>query len=394
MILSERSKKVQGSPTLALAAKAIELKDKGVDVVSLSVGEPDWQSFEPCKLAGVEAINSGKTRYTTASGTATLKQALVDKYKKRFGFDLSAGNIVVTPGAKYAIQQAFWNILNPGEKVGIFVPFWASYTTMVEIADGQPVLIDLNKDFSLNSENLKKALDGGLKILLINSPNNPSGEVFDKKDYQELSKVLKDYPDVQIVLDDIYAELYWGGEEQCPHLFDTAPELKSRTLVISGASKVFSMTGWRIGWAMGEESIIKAISKHQSQTTGCPTSVSQEATLAGFSPEVDKLVQNSSKLLQERAEKGYKLLKDIPGVHLKMPQGAFYFWVNLSEILEKLKIDDREFSTQFLESKAVVVVPGTDFGQPGYVRMSFAVSEQVFSEGVKRLKLFLEEALN
>jgi len=391
MRLSERSKKVKGSPTLALAAKAIELKSKGVDVVSLSVGEPDWQTFDACKKAGLDAITSGKTTYTPASGTANLKKAISEDFEKRFNFGYDAKNVIVTPGAKYAIQQAFWNMLNPGDKVGIFVPFWASYTTMVEIADGEPVLIDLNDDFSINTEGLEKALTSGVKVLLINSPNNPSGEVFQKSDYKAIADLLKKYPDVQVVLDDIYSELYWGSDEPCPHLFDISPELKERALVISGASKVYSMTGWRIGWAVGPEPMIKALSRHQSQTTGCPPSISQEATAVGFSADVKAQIKSSVALLKKRSDIGYELLKGIDGVTLKKPEGAFYFWVNLSEVLKKSNMTDPEFCGQLLETKAVVVVPGSDFGQPGFVRMSFAVSEETFKEGVERLKSFISE---
>ncbi len=393
MRLSDRSKKVKGSPTLALAAKAIELKSKGVDVVSLSVGEPDWQTFESCKLAGIKAIEDGKTRYTSASGTAGLKSAIVEDFNKRFGFNYSSNNVIVTPGAKYAIQQSFWNLINPGDKVGIFIPFWASYTTMVEIAGGEPVLIPLNDDFSVNQDALEKALDDGVKVLLINSPNNPSGEVFKTSDYETLSKSLNKHSEVQVLLDDIYSELYWGDEVTkgaCPHLFDVAPELKSRSIVVSGASKVFSMTGWRIGWAIAEESAIKALSRHQSQTTGCPPSVSQEAVLSGFSSHVKSEIKSSIGILKKRAKIGYDLLTQIKGLSLKKPEGAFYFWVNLSEILEQKNMTDSEFCAQFLESKACVLVPGSDFGQNGYVRMSFAVSEQTFEEGVNRLKSFLE----
>ena len=389
MKLSERSKKVKGSPTLALAAKAIELKSKGVDVVSLSVGEPDWQTFEECKNGGIRAIQEGKTRYTTASGTIGLKKAIIEDFEERFGFGYDPKNIIVTPGAKYAIQQAFWSMINPGDKVGVFVPFWASYTTMIEIADGEPVLIPLNDDFSVNAEEIKKAIDAGIKILLINSPNNPSGEVFQKLDYEAITELLRQNSEVQVILDDIYSKLYWGSESKCPHLFDVAPQLKDRTVVISGASKVYSMTGWRIGWAIAEGPMVKALSRHQSQTTGCPSSISQEATEAGFSSKVKAQIKESVQILKRRAEKGYDLLQEIENVTLKRPEGAFYFWVNFSEVLKKTKLTDIEFCNQLLESKAVVIVPGSDFGQPGFARMSFAVSENTFKEAVDRLKSFI-----
>lgn len=390
MKLAKRSEAVKASPTLALAAKAIELKSKGVDVVSLSVGEPDWSTFELCKKAGIAAIEGGQTRYTPASGTASLKAAIVQSFSKRHGVDLNNKNVVVTPGAKYAIQQALWNMVNPGDKVGVFIPFWASYTTMIEIANGVPELISLNDDMSLSKKNLDKALSSGVKILLINSPNNPSGSSFSKKDYEVLVDCLKAYPDVQIILDDIYADLYWGEGEACPHLFDVAPDFFDRTLVINGASKAYAMTGWRIGWAVGGTDIIGAISRYQSQTTGCPNAMAQAATEAGLQ-NAGAEIKAAVEKLKARAELGYSLLSAIDGVSLEKPTGAFYFWVNLSGALERLGMNDSDFCNKLLESKAVVVVPGVEFGKPGFVRMSFAVSEEVFASGVDRIKEFLQE---
>lgn len=390
MKLAKRSESVKASPTLALAAKAIELKSKGVDVVSLSVGEPDWTTFEVCKKAGIAAVEAGMTKYTPASGTADLKSALVDRYSKRYGFKLENKNIAVTPGAKYAIQEAFWNLINPGDKVGVFIPFWASYTTMIEIANGVPELISLNEDLSLSKESLEKALKAGIKVLLINSPNNPSGSAFTKKDYELLIECLKDYPDVQIILDDIYADLYWGGEDVCPHLFDVDPSFFKRTIVINGASKAYAMTGWRIGWAIGGADIIGALSRYQSQTTGCPNAMAQAATAAGLRG-AEKDIEASVEKLKARAERGYGLLSEIEGVSLEKPTGAFYFWVNLSKILDSVNMTDSEFCDQLLEKKAVVVVPGVEFGRSGFARMSFAVSEEVFEQGVIRIKEFIKE---
>ncbi len=390
MRLSKRSDEIKDSPTLALAAKAIELKAKGVDVVSLSVGEPDWETFRVCTLAGLKAIADGKTKYTSSSGAVELKNALADKFSKRYGFKLSNKNIVITPGAKYAIQQALWGLLNPGDKVGIFVPFWASYTTMVKIANATSELIFLNADFSLSETNLKKALASGVKVLLINSPNNPSGHIFSKKDYKVLVDCLKLYPDVQIILDDIYADLYWGQESECPHLFDVDPSFFKRTVVINGASKAYSMTGWRIGWAIGGVDIIGAISRYQSQTTGCPNAMAQFATEAGVRGAQGD-IEKSVAILKARGEKGYNLLLSIKGVRLQKPKAAFYFWVNILDILEKFKMTDSEFCSRLLEKKAVVLVPGFEFGCAGFVRMSFAVSEDVFTKGVVRIKEFIKE---
>jgi aspartate aminotransferase len=262
---------------------------------------------------------------------------------------------------------------------------------MIEIAEGVPELISLNSDMSLNTEALESSLKAGVKILLINSPNNPSGASLTLEDYKKLAVLLKSFPDVQVILDDIYAELYWGTENQpCPHLFDVAPELFSRTVVVNGASKAYSMTGWRIGWAIGGQDIIGGLSRLQSQTTGCPNSIAQEATCAGIL-EGDSEIKTSVLKLKKRAELGFDLLSNIPGLKVTKPTGAFYFWVDLSELLEKWSLSDADFCSKLLESKAVVVVPGAEFGQPGFMRMSFAVSEEVFSEGVKRLADFIKE---
>lgn len=389
MRISSRSQNVKTSPTLALAAKAIELKEKGVKVVSLSVGEPDWETFPKCKEAGIKAIQENKTKYSAASGTNSLKKAVANKFKERFSKDVSSKNVVVTPGAKYAIQQALWTLTNPGDKVGIFVPFWASYTTMVEIAEGVPVLIPSGSSGELLSDEVEKAIQGGVKLFLINSPNNPSGFILQKKDYEALVNLMRKYPDVELIMDDIYSELYWGEESRCPHILDLAPDLFDRILCISGASKAFSMTGWRIGWAVGSENVIKGISKLQSQTTGCPSTVSQEATEAGLL-DADEDIKTAVVKLEKRADLGFKLLSEIEGVQVQKPESAFYFWLNLEVLLERFNLTDSEFCTKLLEQEAVVIVPGSDFGVSGYARLSFAVHEDTFAEGVRRLQSFIK----
>lgn len=392
MKLSKRSQDVKTSPTLALAAKAMGLKADGIDVVSLSVGEPDWQTLEPCKQAGLDAINEGYTRYTPASGAKDLKTALKDSFMKRHqSINVSEKNVIVTPGAKYGIQQALWSMIEPGDAVGIFVPFWASYTTMVEIASGKPVLINQNHDLSLNVENLEKSIvENKIKLLLVNSPNNPSGSVWEKADYEALKSVLEKHTDVQVIFDDIYQDLYWGESVKCPHFYDVASDMFDRSLMINGASKSFSMTGWRMGWAIGPEELIAAMGRHQSQTTGCPSSLAQKATQAGIL-KGDDLVAKNVKSLKVRAQKAYDLINAVPGLKTSLPLGAFYLWVDLRDFLAKANMSDYEFSNALLEKKAVVVVPGSDFGQDGFARLSFAVTEEVFSEGVKRITEFCSE---
>lgn len=390
MKLSIRSQGIPDSPTLALAAKAIQLKSQGVDVISLSVGEPDWSTLDPCVAAGQVAIKEGKTRYTPASGIKEIKEVLSERYNERYGFNSNTKNFIVTPGAKYGIQEALWCLVNPGDKVGVFSPYWPSYTTMIEIADGSPVTMDLNQDFSLNEDSLKQGLDQGVEVLMINSPNNPSGAILEKPDYEILAKSLESYPHVRLILDDIYQSLYWGKEKRCPHLFDHYPELFERSLVIDGASKAFAMTGWRLGWAFGDEQLISSMGKLQSQTTGCPSSIAQWATLAGLKESDNELLGLSQKL-KERADTAIEQLVVRDDFKVMSPEGAFYLWVDARAFLSKVGLSDQEFGARLLEKKAVVIVPGSNFGQEGFFRMSFAVKPEVLKEGISRIFEFCEE---
>lgn len=265
-MLSKRALKLKPSPTLALVAKAKELEKKGHDIISLTVGEPDWPTFEAASVAGIEAIQKGITKYTAAGGTVELRKSISERTKKDLNQDYSVQEIAVTGGAKFSIFAALQVLCDSGDEVLIPSPYWVSYPMMAELADATPRLVTCNEDvhFKLTAESLRKNLNENTKVFLFCSPSNPTGFIYSKEELKKLSEVLKDYPRVVIISDDIYHRLMFDGEYRAPHILDVAPELKSRTVLINGGSKAYSMTGWRIGWAIGPQKIIQAIADYAS----------------------------------------------------------------------------------------------------------------------------------
>lgn len=389
--LSQRAKNLKPSTTLELAAKAKSLQDEGKDILSLTVGEPDWPTVESAVAAGIKAIQSGQTKYTPAGGTASLKSAIAAQFKKDYGIEIKPGEVSVASGAKYSLFAAFQILLNDGDEVVMHSPFWVSYPEMVELcgAKALPVFLD---GISKNSEMQKafeKSFTAKTKMLLLNSPNNPSGMYLSKEDLKFIGQVLKKHPDVVVVSDDIYGYLTFDTF-RAPHLLDQYPELKDRTICISGASKTYSMTGWRIGWAIGPQKFIKVMADFQSQTTGCPSSIAQAAAEAAIKT-MDADLPETKRLLIERKNLFEKLLRQIPEISFESATGAFYIWLNVSTILKKMKWTSDEFCSNLLESKGVVVVPGQSFGQAEYIRLSFAVDEKTIQKSVERLQSFISE---
>lgn len=389
--LSERAKKLQPSTTLELAAKAKRLKDEGKDILSLTVGEPDWPTVESAVKAGVNAIQNGVTKYTPASGTLSLRTVIAQQYSKDYGIPCKPSEVSVASGAKYSLFAAFQILLNQGDEVVMHSPFWVSYPEMIELcgASAKPVFLDgIAKD-----EKMQKAFESSFnaktKMLLLNSPNNPSGLYLSDADIAFIGKVLKKNPNVVIVSDDIYGYLTFD-RFRAPHLLDQYPELKDRTISINGASKTYSMTGWRLGWAIGPEAFIKAMGDFQSQTTGCPSSIAQAAAEAAIK-NMDQDLPNIKKLLIERKNIFENLLSEIPEVSFVSATGAFYIWLNVGKILKQQNWDSDQFCAHLLESKGVVVVPGQSFGQADYIRLSFATDEKTIRKSVERLQNFISE---
>lgn len=396
-MLSKRMSQLKASPTLALAAKARELKAQGHDVISLTVGEPDWPTYGKAKQAGIAAINEDKTTYTPASGIAELRSAVAKLSSEQLGIPVKATDVTVGSGAKFIIYTAFAAVLDPGEEVIIPSPYWVSYPTMVELAGGVAKIVDCpeSNDFKLTAQQLKEAIGPKTKALLLNSPSNPTGAEYSKKELAELVAVLKENPQVLIISDDIYNQLSFTGEGLSPHILHVEPSLYDRCISINGMSKAYAMTGWRIGWAVGNEKIIKAMANFQSQTTGAPCSISQWASVTAIlhcKEEVAESLEN----LQERRKFFENLLSEIPGMEVFSPQGAFYLWVNVKAWMNKTYkstsiSNSTVLSDLLLDEAKLAVVPGIEFGMDGYLRLSFAASKKDLQTATDRLKEFYSQ---
>lgn len=394
-MISNRAKKLKPSPTLALAAKAKELASQGHDVISLSVGEPDWDTLECAKKAGIEAIQQGFSKYTPANGIPELRKAIAAQTSKDLGINYGADDVTVTTGGKFTIFSALQMVIDAGDEVIIPAPYWVSYPVMVELAGGTAVIASCSEaeNFKLTPQILQKHITAKTKMLILNSPSNPTGLMYTKEELAGLAQVLRDHPKVLILSDDIYNRLVFSGE-LAPHILHVAPELKSRTLVMNGASKTYSMTGWRVGWALGPAEWIKAMNNYQSQSVSQAASMAQKATLAAIEKGESELKSLLNEL-KTRRDRGVQLLKSINGIKLVVPDGAFYIWPDIRAFLGKSfkgkkLTNSSEFSAALLEDKNVAVVPGVEFGLEGYVRLSFALKEARMVEAIDRINKFVQ----
>lgn len=394
MKLADRVSSLKPSPTLALAAKAKELAAQGHKVIALSVGEPDWDSFEVAKQAGIEAIQNGFSKYVPSNGIPELRKAIAVQTKKETGVEYSPDDVTVSTGGKFIIFSALQSLLNKGDEVIIPAPYWVSYPTMVELAEGTPVIVSCpaSCNFKLTRELLAKAITPKTRLLILNSPSNPTGVMYTKTELKELADVLRDHPQVLVMSDDIYNRLVFEGAV-APHLLHIAPELKDRILIVNGAAKTFSMTGWRVGWALGPQAWIKAMTNYQSQSVSCAASMAQKATLAAIEKGQPEL-ETAIKQLKIRRDFVCDLLSKVPGLKNGCPDGAFYVWPDISSFFGKSyngkKITGSgDFAQALLEDQKVVCVPGNEFGLDGYLRISYVISNSAMTEAVDRLKAFI-----
>ena len=397
-MLSKKALSLKSSPTLALVAKAKELQAQGHNVISLTVGEPDWPTYKVAAEAGVNAIQTGFTKYTAANGTIELRKAIAMRTEADLGFTYNpAKEIAVTSGAKYAIFTALQCLCDPGDEVIIHSPYWVSYPAMAELADAVPKIVDCKAEhnFKLSAERLEKAITPKTKVFLFCSPSNPTGFVYSKEELKAMADVLKKHPRVVVISDDMYNRLMLNGTAIAPHLLQVAPELRERTVLINGGSKAYSMTGWRIGWAMGPEKILKAIGDYASQSTGAPSSIAQAAAeKALLHSEAD--IKNTIDLLKSRLDAALKRMAQIKDLQVYKPDGAFYLWINVEKFLgRKYKGEAVQSSAQFgkiyLEDFFVATVPGEEFGEPGYMRLSFATETAKFNEAMDRLQKMIDQ---
>ncbi len=391
--LAKRAQLCKPSPILMLAAKAAEMKAAGHNVISLSIGEPDWDTYDNIKEVGIGAIRVGMTKYTPANGIPELRKAIAEQTSQDLGLSYDPSQVTVSSGAKFILFSALQTIVDPGDEVILVAPFWASYTTMVELAGGEPkiVVCDEDVDFKLTPELLRKAITPKTKAILLNSPSNPTGKVYSREELTKLAAVLRDHPKVAIISDDIYNRLSFESKI-APHLLHVAPDLRDRVIVLNGASKSYAMTGWRIGWALGNKEIISAMTAYQSQSVSCAVAISQQAAVEAIRNSETQVAQTVQKL-RERRDFLIEELKKIEGVRLSVPEGAFYLWINVQPFIGKShkgKVirSSEDISVALLEDQFVAVVPGNEFGLEGFLRLCYTLEKEKGREAVERMKNF------
>ncbi len=385
---SARIQRVKPSPTLAVTALANQLRAEGRDVIGLAAGEPDFDTPDHIKQAAIEAINNGMTKYTAVDGTAELKQAIINKFKRDNGLDYQADQIIVSVGGKQAFYNLAQALLNPGDEVIIPAPYWVSYPDMVKLADGEPVIVsgNMNQAFKITPEQLDAAITDRTRLVVINSPSNPSGKAYTHNELKALGDVLLQYPDLAVITDDIYEHIVWT-DEGFNNILNACPELKDRTLVMNGVSKAYSMTGWRIGYTGGPAEIIKGMKKVQSQSTSNPCSIAQAAAREALDGDQSFLAE-MCQVFRERHDFVYKSLKDMEGVKCLPSDGTFYSFPSFHAVIERMEgiDDDVQLAQLLLEKAEVALVPGTAFGLPGHLRLSFATDMQSLEKALERIQ--------
>ena len=383
--ISKRLKKIKPSATIAISSKAMEMRAAGINVISMSAGEPDFDTPEFIKQAAKDAMDKGMTKYTQVDGLPELKDAIINKFIDDNELEYQRDNILVSTGAKQTLYNLFQAILDPGDEVIIISPYWVSYPDMVLLADAKPVIVNTyqENDFSINFDEFEDAVNEKTKLVIINSPSNPTGITYNKDDYQAIGTILEEYPDIYVATDDMYEYIYWGEEpfvsfaQACPDLFD-------RTITINGVSKSYAMTGWRIGYCGGPANIVGAMKKVQSQSTSNPSSISQAATIAALNGSKDE-IYGMVEQYKIRHDYLFSALNDIKGT------GAFYLFPDVKSAIENKGFsDDVEFSEYLIETANVAVVPGSAFGSAGYIRLSYATSLNQIEDAVERISKSLD----
>ena len=386
MIFSDRVRRVRPSPTLAVTAKAAELKAQGRDIISLGAGEPDFDTPEPIRAAAIDAINAGFTRYTAVEGILSLRQAIAKRLRDDQGLDYAPNEIIVSTGGKQSIYNLFQALLNPGDEVIIVAPYWVSYPDMVLLAGGEPVIVlaGQNQGFKVSPAQLEAAITDKTRIVMLNSPSNPTGVAYTREDWAAMAEILRAHPKLLIATDDMYEKILWA-DEPFSNIAMVAPDLKARTVVLNGVSKAYAMTGWRIGYAAGPANIIKAMNVIQSQSTSGACSIAQvaaQAAIEGDQSEIRAMVHS----FQTRHDFVVSRLNSIPDVVCLPSQGAFYSFPDVSAVIARLGLkDDVALSEMLLEKAGVAVVPGTAFGAPGHIRLSYATSMEALDEALRRM---------
>ena len=390
--LSNKINDLPASATLTMAAKAREMKNEGVDIIGLSLGEPDFNIPEYIKDAAIDAINDNYNSYTPVDGYLDLKQSISNKFKRDNNLNYKTNQIVVSTGAKQSIANAVQALVKPGEEVILLAPFWVSYSAIVLMAEGIPKIIksDISSDFKVDAEEIEKAISDKTKMIIINSPNNPSGSVFNFKELNKIASVLRKYPEIFVLSDEIYEHINYGVKHVS---FASIDGMYKRTITVNGIAKAFAMTGWRIGYLGAPKWIAKACTKLQGQVTSGANCIAQKATIKALT-ESPKKINYMIQEFQERKNMIIKLLSEIKGFKLNNPDGAFYIFPDISyyfgkEIAGKIINSASDFAMVILEKAHVATVTGDAFGCPKNIRISYAASQDNIKEAVRRIKNLL-----
>ena len=385
--VAQRAANIKPSPTLAVTAKAAELKAAGRDIIALSAGEPDFDTPEHIKEAAIKAVRDGKTKYTAAGGMPELKQAVADKFRRENNLVYEADQILVSCGAKHSIYNVMQALLNPGDEVIIPSPYWVSYPDMAKLAGAEPVVIraGIRQHFKITGKQLERFITDNTRLVMFNSPSNPTGVGYSDAELAELAAVLVEHPEIVVLTDDIYEHILWG-QEGFRNILNACPELADRTVVVNGVSKAYSMTGWRIGYLGGPVSLVKAAQKIQSQSTSNPSSVSQYAALAALNGD-QTYINESTAIFKQRHDFVHAGLNAIEGIECTAADGTFYSFPNMQGVIDRLDgvKNDIELGDYLLEQAEVALVPGSAFGAKGYMRLSCATSMENLETAIKRL---------
>ncbi|WP_248893992.1 pyridoxal phosphate-dependent aminotransferase [Bacillus methanolicus] len=393
MKLAQRVKALTPSSTLAITAKAKELRAQGHDIIGLGAGEPDFNTPQYIIDAAVKSMNEGHTKYTPSAGLPALRKAIAEKIKRDQGIDYDPSEIIVTVGGKHALYSLFQVILDEGDEVIIPTPYWVSYPEQVKLAGGVPVFVEGSEEneFKITPSQLEQAISNRTKAVVINSPSNPTGMVYTEDELLELGKVCVKH-NILIISDEIYEKLVYGKNKHIS-IAQLSTELKEQTIMINGLAKSHSMTGWRIGFAAGNKEIITAMTNLASHSTSNPTTTAQYGAIAAYSGS-DESVEEMRKAFEERLNAIYDKLIEIPGFTCIKPQGAFYLFPNVKKAVELTGYENTdEFAKALLEEAKVAVIPGSGFGAPDNIRLSYATSLELLEQAVERMKRFVESKM-
>ncbi|CEK09176.1 pyridoxal phosphate-dependent aminotransferase [Legionella hackeliae] len=386
--LAKRMQAVKPSPTLAVAAKAARMRAEGLDIISLGTGEPDFDTPQHIKNAAVAAIEAGFTKYTAVDGIPELKQAIINKFKRDNDLNYQANQILVSVGGKQSVYNLCQALIEEGDEVIIPAPYWVSYPDIVLLAGGTPIIIPTTPAdrFKISAAQLEKAITPKTKLVILNSPSNPSGVAYSLEELTALTDVLMKHPHVFIATDDMYEHILWT--QPFANVLNACPALYSRTIVLNGVSKAYSMTGWRIGYAAGPAPLIAAMTTVQSQSTSNPCSIAQKAAVAALNGG-DETIKVMVAAFQSRHDYIVQRMYDIPGIEVIPADGTFYSFPNVQSIIEKRGFaNDIEFADKLLQEVGLALVPGSAFGNEGCIRLSFATSMEILRDAMDRLQRF------